>query len=1410
MKSVFRTAILSIILVATISMDAQNSVAHRWMEVNLNSVRRDFAKPVVHARNLWHTSVAMYDAWAVYDSISVPYFLGVGLGTYDCPFDGVPEPANIEAAQRQALSYAAYRMLAHRYAGAPFPGNGEITFMLDTTMTGLGYNPAFTSVDYVNDGPGALGNYIAQELIAAGMLDGSNEVNDYENQVYLPVNDTLVIDEAHFMGNPDILDLNRWQPIGVTLFCDQNGNSFTDNPEFLGAEWGNVIPFAMADSVKTVLPREGNDWTVYHDPGVPPYLALEGDGATDVYRWGFDLVAKWSSFLDPNDPTTVDISPASLGNIPIESMPDDIADFDQFYNRDFGGDTGVGYAVNPSTGLPYDPQIVKRGDYARILAEFWADGPDSETPPGHWFAIYNEVSQYPEFTWMWNGQGDPLPKMEYDIKAYFTMGGAMHDAAVASWSVKGYYDYIRPVSAIRAMAELGQSSDDLSPNYHPAGLQLENGFIELIAIGDTIYESDTFLVATSSEENMLKMMCWKGPLVEDTCISGFAPDYQTELAGVGWKFALDWWPYQRPTFVTPPFAGYVSGHSTFSRAAAEVMTLVTGDSFFPGGLGEFTCPQNNFLVFEEGPSEDIILQWATYQDASDQCSLSRIYGGIHPPADDIPGRKMGYDIGHNTFTLAERYFNGGVPQIESITFSDELITDADDGSTLMVTIEFDRRMNMNVDPEIFSQQGENTFTPVFGSWTNDSIFVASLSITDGQEFAPIVEVEILGGKSLYGVNQIESYFSQTVYLDMLNPTASAVLDETNPAFILIDLTFDESMDMTSEPMILFPVENPVPDHLMYNSGMSSWSDATHFQARYDIVVDAQLSDIDIAVTAALDSVGNPMSELAVADLISVDLRAPSATLTEPNGNYVFNGTVGTGTFTLTVTYDEAMDQTVTPTIAFPQDDPTLNTLTLNAGMSGWTSATEYTYVYDVADAEEVLSSIDVSVTDALDLAGIVQDLGTFTIVFFVDTEDPVASTSASDDPMITDVDASTDWTYTFEFSEDMDMTVDPTVSFPGNDPSPTLTFDSGSWTDATHYTVTYTITDLDAQVSGIGIEISAAQDIAGNEISIFSEIDVMTIEMLNPSVSSSLISMGLITDANIGQMLIVDLGYSELMDLTQNPTIEFQNGSLDATLIFVSSEWTDDLNYQATYSISDDQVDEEAIEMAVTEARDIVGNNQVLYSDFAAFDVEMLNPAIAEVLPSAVLIDNSSIGTTFSLEVEFTEDVDQAFTPVLDFPVEDPSATLSLNLGSSAWLDATTYRFDYNVADGLSATDMVDVNLANVFDLVGNPIESSLEADVFYIDIASGLDDLENGDLFVVYPNPVGSGQDLMVMLNERMEGGIISFVDPLGRVIEEWPAKNMYGTGIRIPTMGLSAGTYTVRFTNGEVSSAHQVILTK
>jgi hypothetical protein len=86
------------------------------------------------------------------------------------------------------------------------------------------------------------------------------------------------------------------------------------------------------------------------------------------------------------------------------------------------------------------------------------------------------------------------------------------------------------------------------------------------------------------------------------------------------------------------------------------------------------APKDEFLVFEDGPSVDVTLQWATYQDASDQTSLSRIWGGIHPPTDDIPGRLLGEQIGIEAFDKAIQYFSGDfAPAPDTPGFPYELI-----------------------------------------------------------------------------------------------------------------------------------------------------------------------------------------------------------------------------------------------------------------------------------------------------------------------------------------------------------------------------------------------------------------------------------------------------------------------------------------------------------------------------------------------------------------------------------------------------------------------------------------------------------------------------------------------------------------------------------------------------------------
>ena len=631
-----------------VASEADVSIARRWSEVLLQSIRNDFARPTVHARNLFHTSSAMYDAWAAYAEVESPWLLGVTISGVDCEFSTLPESADTETARVQAISHAAYRIIRHRFVDSP--GASVISRDAEALMGYLGFDIDDTSTDFSSGSAAALGNHIAQCYIDLGMADGANEENSYINRHYIPVNEAL---QPELPGNPNISDLNRWQPLLLVEFVDQAGNPTVqregtiafggpNQPEFLSPEWGSVVPFALSEDDLTIYTRDDFDYWVYHDPGMPP--TIDGE-LSNNYKWTFSLVTIWSSHLDPGDGVMIDISPASLGNI--QSYPTSFTDYPAFYNTIDGGDSSVGYDVNPATGAPYDAQLAPRGDYTRVLAEFWADGPESETPPGHWFVIFNEVNDHELLLRRFAGTGPVLGLLEWDVKSYFVLGGAMHDAAVTAWGIKGWYDYIRPISSLRAMADRGQSSDENAPSYSIDGIPLQEGYIELVDADDPL--------AGDQDEHVgkIKFKAWRGP--------EFIEDPEVDEAGVDWVLAENWMPYQRPTFVTPPFAGYISGHSTYSRAAAEVLTALTGDAYFPGGMSGYEIQKDEFLEFEDGPGVDMTLQWATYRDASDQCSLSRIWGGIHPPADDIHGRLIGIKIGMDAFDHAVTYFEGVAP-----------------------------------------------------------------------------------------------------------------------------------------------------------------------------------------------------------------------------------------------------------------------------------------------------------------------------------------------------------------------------------------------------------------------------------------------------------------------------------------------------------------------------------------------------------------------------------------------------------------------------------------------------------------------------------------------------------------------------------------------------------------------------
>ena len=192
--------------------ESDHDVAYEWIEAQLKGIRVDFARPPIHARNLYHVSLAMYDAWAAYDEVAEPMLLGHTVGGYTAEFDGIPENIlpflDIPEARKEAVSYAAYRVLTHRYSNSPGVVTSQARF--DSLLTALGYDPSITSNNYLFGSPAALGNYIAEQVIAFGLQDGANEAFDYTNTYYEPFNDQLWWTTPETRPCPTPTGGNRW------------------------------------------------------------------------------------------------------------------------------------------------------------------------------------------------------------------------------------------------------------------------------------------------------------------------------------------------------------------------------------------------------------------------------------------------------------------------------------------------------------------------------------------------------------------------------------------------------------------------------------------------------------------------------------------------------------------------------------------------------------------------------------------------------------------------------------------------------------------------------------------------------------------------------------------------------------------------------------------------------------------------------------------------------------------------------------------------------------------------------------------------------------------------------------------------------------------------------------------------
>ncbi len=223
-------------------------------------------------------------------------------------------------------------------------------------------------------------------------------------------------------------------------------------------------------------------------------------------------------------------------------------------------------------------------DEQKVIAEYWADGPGTESPPGHWDLIAQYVSAR-------DGYGNSNKGIDQDVKMFFAMTNAVFEAGIAAWDDKRAYDSVRPITAIRYLF------------------------------------------------NDQTIRAWGGPYQGTQNINGGA-----------------WQPYQPSWFPTPPFPEYLSGHSTFSMAAATILREFTGSDTYGGSI---TVKAGSSFV-EPGltPAQNVTLTWPTFTDAAEQAGISRLYGGIHFMAANLDGRALGERVALQAWLKALSYFDG--------------------------------------------------------------------------------------------------------------------------------------------------------------------------------------------------------------------------------------------------------------------------------------------------------------------------------------------------------------------------------------------------------------------------------------------------------------------------------------------------------------------------------------------------------------------------------------------------------------------------------------------------------------------------------------------------------------------------------------------------------------------------------
>jgi hypothetical protein len=482
---------------------------------------------------------------------------------------------------------------------------------------------------------------------------------------------------------------------------------------------------------------------------------------------------------------------------------------------------------------------------------------------------------------------------------------------------------------------------------------------------------------------------------------------------------------------------------------------------------------------------------------------------------------------------------------------------------------------------------------------------------------------------------------------------------------------------------------------------------------------------------------------------------------------------------------------------------------LSENISGlWTAIDTYVAIYDLSDESAELSAIDIAIEAAQDRSGNIQAINAGMDLVSIDTRTPLVASDILSDDVLTDVSVGTEMlTLDVIFDEAMDMLAIPSLSFPAEDASAALSVASVTWTDAMTLNISLNVSDMNADLLAVDLQLSGAADIAGNPMDDLLITDALDIKMRNPQVTAVLIDQNSISDAQTGTLFNVDFSFDEDMDMADIPTIVFMGGSLDGTLDLLDKVWNSATSLTASYLINDAGVVVENINVQMTSGSDADGNPLTINSSDLDLFIDTENPTVSGLVISPDLISNANVGAEmFSIEVNFSEEM-ALNVPELDFPLENPNSSLVFNATASSWINSSTYRFVFDVIAGESSLADVDLRLTMATDTIGNSMTLYDVLDAFDIDIVSGLIE-QDGLSLQIYPNPVNHGELNINMLRGSMGSSVLRIFDNHGKQVRSEQVNFNASSTIRISTTGLTDGMYQVLIEDGQYSVRHKMIV--